>query len=36
MHQNVCVRQMSDIFLLKIKDYFSSNKADVTNYMLYT
>lgn len=29
MHQNVCVHEMSVIFILKIKDYFSSNKADV-------
>lgn len=36
MHQNVCVRQMSVIFILKIKHYFSSNKADLTNYMLHT
>lgn len=33
MHGNVCVHQMSVIFILKIKDYFSSNKADVTNYI---
>lgn len=25
---------MSLIFILKMNDYFSSNKADVTNYML--
>lgn len=33
MHGNVCVHQMSVIFILKIKDYFSSNKADVTTYI---
>lgn len=33
MHGNVCVHQMSVIFILKIKDYFSSNKADVTHYI---
>lgn len=32
MHVNVCVDQKSVIFLLKIKDYFSSNKAD-ENYI---
>lgn len=33
MHGNVCVIQMSDIFLLKIKDYFSSNKAKIITYI---
>lgn len=33
LHGNVCVHQMSVIFILKIKDYFSSNKADVTTYI---
>lgn len=34
MHVNVCVDQKSVIFLLKIKDYFSSNKADETTSFL--
>lgn len=34
MHVNVCVNQKSVIFLLKIKDYFSSNKADETTSFL--
>lgn len=33
LHGNVCVHQMSLIFILKIKDYFSSNKAGVTTYI---
>lgn len=33
MHGNVCVIQMSVIFILKIKDYFSSNKANITTYI---
>lgn len=31
MHENVCVHQMSVIFILKIKGYFSSNKTH--NYL---
>lgn len=33
LHGNVCVHQMSLIFILKIKDYFSSNKAGVKTYI---
>lgn len=33
VHGNVCVHQMCVIFILKIKDYFSSNKADETSYL---
>lgn len=32
-HENVCVYQMCVIFIHKIKDYFSSNKADVPTYV---
>lgn len=35
VHVNVCVNQKSVIFLLKIKDYFSSNKDETTFLMDY-